>query len=150
MEYYFIIILIFFGISYKNIFKSNWRNLILSENSQNESSLIIIAGKKMKFSNFSFSPNFLINYLKGSNTLFLLGFDLDYEDKIGIGFISKNSQALISRFKINFSNNFKIIYGYEFRYSSLAINTTNSHEFLISYHTSIVEKFKRTSLISYF
>lgn len=140
----------FFGISYKNIFKSNWRNLILSENSQNESSLIMTAGKKMKFSNFSFSPNFLINYSKGSNTLFLLGLDLDYQDKIGIGFISKNSQALISRFKINFSNNFKIIYGYEFRYSSIVINTTNSHEFLISYHTSIVEKFKRTSLISYF
>ena len=140
----------FFGISIKNIIESNWSNLILSQNSQNESSFILTAGKKMNFSNFSFSPNFLINYIKGTNTLFLLGIDIDSQDKIGIGFIFKNSQALISRFKINLNNNFKIIYGYEFRYSPLAINTTNSHEFLITYHTSIFEKFKRTSLISYF
>ena len=140
----------FFGFSYNNILNRNWRKIILSENSQTESSIIISGGKIIKFSNFSFSPNFLINYSTNFNTLFLLGIDLDYQNKLGIGLISKNDNALISRLKINLTNNFKIIYGYEFRYTSLAINTTNSHEFLISYHSSIVEKMKRSKLVSYF
>ena len=85
-------------------------------------------------------------FLQNITPLLLLGFDVGYKNILNIGFATKNEESLLSRLKINISENIHIAYGFELSYFSKISNGTNAHELMFSYHTSIVEKFKRTSL----
>ena len=67
-----------------------------------------------------------------------------------LGRVQKLEKAIQSRLKVNLSSKIMITYGYEFYYSSNEINPINSHEFLLTFRSSIVEKLKRSTIISYF
>ena len=140
----------FIAFSSKQLIQNNWRNIVNSELSTNKTSYLLLLGKKLKSSKLIFSPNLLIDFSKDQNTLILLGLDISYKDLLSAGFLTKNDESLISCLKFNISENLKIIYAFEFTYSSSILNGTNSHEFMFSYHTSIVEKMKRSNLVSYF
>ena len=140
----------FIAFSSKQLFKNNWRNIINSDLSKNTTSYLLICGKKIKFSEFILAPNLLINFSPNITPLLQLGLDIGYKNILNIGFATRNEESLVSRLKIYISENIHIAYGFELSYFSKISNGTNAHELMFSYHTSIVEKMKRTNLVSYF
>lgn len=140
----------FVALSTKQLTQNNWRNIIKSELSSNVTSYILLFGKSLKNDVIVLSPNFLIDYHPKLPTLLLLGFNVSYRNIFNIGMLTKNEDSFISTLKINVNENIHFLYGYEFSYSSKNPVRTNAHEFMISYHTSVVEKMQRTNLISYF
>jgi len=140
----------FFGLSATNVLENNWKNLVGSQLSKTESSITLLLGRKFHISNFVFSPTLLLNRYSKNNTLLLLAIDLEYNNLLTLGLSLKNDDAIQSRLKVNLSSKIMITYGYEFYYSSNEINPINSHEFLLTFRSSIVEKLKRSTIISYF
>ena len=140
----------FVAVSSKQLFQNNWRNIVNSELSKNITSYILLFGKKIKLADIILSPNLLIDFSPKLNTLLLLGLDFSYKNIINLGIATKNEQSIISSLKFNIRENIRISYSYDFTHSSYVSNGNNGHELMFSYHTSIVEKMKRTSLVSYF
>lgn len=140
----------FIAFSSKQLFKNNWRNIVSSELSKNITSYLLLFGKKIKFSEITLSPNLLIDFSPKFNTLLLLGLDVCYKNILNIGIATRNEESLVSRLKLNITENIHVAYGFEFNYSSKISFGTNAHELMFSYHTSIVEKMKRTNQVSYF
>jgi len=140
----------FLGFSSKQFFKNNWRNAVNSDLSKNITSYVLLYSNKIKFSEIILSPNLLIDFSPKITPLLLLGLDVCYKNILNIGIATRNEESLVSRLKINISENIHIAYGFEFNYSSKISFGTNAHELMFSYHTSIVEKMKRTKLVSYF
>jgi type IX secretion system PorP/SprF family membrane protein len=140
----------FIAFSSKQLFKNNWRNIVSSELSKNITSYLFLFGKKIKFSEIILSPNLLIDFSPKLNPLLLLGLDVCYKKILNIGIATRNEESLVSRLKFNISENIRVAYGFEFNYSSKISFGTNAHELMFSYHTSIVEKMKRTNQVSYF
>jgi type IX secretion system PorP/SprF family membrane protein len=54
----------FFGISTKQVFQNNWKKIINSDLSQNESSIVFIAAKKIALSNIGFTPNIMLDFTR--------------------------------------------------------------------------------------
>ena len=79
-----------------------------------------------------------------------IGLDVCYKKILNIGIATRNEESLVSRLKFNITENIHVAYGFEFNYSSKISFGTNAHELMFSYHTSIVEKMKRTNQVSYF
>lgn len=140
----------FFGLSANNVLENNWKNLVGSQLSKTESSITLLLGRKFYISSFVFSPTLLLNRYSKSNTLLLLAIDLEYNNLLTLGLSLKNDDAIQSRLKVNLSSKIMITYGYEFYYLSNEINLINSHEFLLTFRSSIVEKLKRSTIVSYF
>jgi type IX secretion system PorP/SprF family membrane protein len=140
----------FFGLSANNVLENNWKNLVGSQLSKTESSITLLLGRKFYISSFVFSPTLLLNRYSKSNTLLLLAIDLEYNNLLTMGLSLKNDDAIQSRLKVNLSSKIMITYGYEFYYLSNEINPINSHEFLLTFRSSIVEKLKRSTIVSYF
>jgi type IX secretion system PorP/SprF family membrane protein len=140
----------FFGLSANNVLENNWKNLVGSQLSKTESSITLLLGRKFYISSFVFSPTLLLNRYSKSNTLLLLAIDLEYNNLLTLGLSLKNDDAIQSRLKVNLSSKIMITYGYEFYYLSNEINPINSHEFLLTFRSSIVEKLKRSTIVSYF
>jgi type IX secretion system PorP/SprF family membrane protein len=140
----------FLGFSSKQIFKNNWRNAVKSDLSKNITSYVLLYSNKIKFSEIILSPNLLIDFSPKITPLLLLGLDVCYKNILNIGIATRNEESLVSRLKINISENIHIAYGFEFTYLSKISFGTNAHELMFSYHTSIVEKMKRSKLVSYF
>lgn len=140
----------FFGLSANNVLENNWKNLVGSQLSKTESSITLLLGRKFYISSFVFSPTLLLNRYSKNNTLLLLAIDLEYNNLLTLGLSLKNDDAIQSRLKVNLSSKIMITYGYEFYYLSNEINLINSHEFLLTFRSSIVEKLKRSTIVSYF
>jgi type IX secretion system PorP/SprF family membrane protein len=140
----------FFGLSANNVLENNWKNLVGSQLSKTESSITLLLGRKFYISSFVFSPTLLLNRYSKNNTLLLLAIDLEYNNLLTLGLTLKNDDAIQSRLKVNLSSKIMITYGYEFYYLSNEINPINSHEFLLTFRSSIVEKLKRSTIVSYF
>ena len=140
----------FIAFSSKQLFKNNWRNIINSDLSNNSTSYLILCGKKIKFSEVILTPNFLMDFSPKFTPLLLLGLDVNYKNIFNIGIATRNEESLVSRLKINISENIHIAYGFELNYSNRIFLGTNAHELMLSYHTSIVEKMKRSNQVSYF
>ena len=140
----------FFGLSASNVLENNWNNLVSSQLSKTESIITLLLGRKFHFSSFVFSPTLLLNRYSKNNTLLLLALDLDYNNLLTLGLSIKNDDAIQSRLKVSLSSKVMITYGYEYYYLSNEINPINSHEFLLTFCSSIFEKSKRSTIVSYF
>jgi type IX secretion system PorP/SprF family membrane protein len=140
----------FISFSTKQLFESNWRKIVKSDLSKNINSYVFLFTKKLIFSDVSLSPNLLIDFSPQFNTLIILGLDFNYNNFLNIGISTKNDNSFISKLKLNISNNLKISYAFEFPYSSYVFSLINNHELMITYRTPILEKLKRTNLVSYF
>tara|TARA_B110001452_G_scaffold145048_1_gene120578 strand:+ start:121 stop:327 length:207 start_codon:yes stop_codon:yes gene_type:complete len=59
-----------FGISVKQLFENNWNGLVNSDLSKNKASFIIMVGKKIKLSNYTFSTIIMTTFTGRINPVF--------------------------------------------------------------------------------
>ena len=140
----------FFGFSIKQLFENNWNNILRSNLSKNKASFIFMGGKKIKLSNYTFSPTIMATFTGGIKPVFLLGFQADYKEVFGFGLFVKNENLFSSQMKINVSKNIQLSYAHDLFISNFSNSNLNSSEFMIIYTNSIPIKINRSNPIIYF
>ena len=140
----------FFGISAKQLFQNNWKKIINSELSQNESSIVFIAAKKIVLSNIGFTPNIMLDFTGQFKPKLIAGLKIDYKQVISTGIALRNENSVLGQFKIMFTNNLQITYAHDFSFSNILLRPLNSSEFMVSYISSIRENNKHKNTISFF
>ena len=95
----------FFGISAKQVFQNNWKKIINSDLSQNESSIVFIAAKKIALSNIGFTPNIMLDFTGQFKPKLIAGLKIDYKEIISTGIAIKNENSVLVQFKIMFNKN---------------------------------------------
>ena len=140
----------FFGISAKQLFQNNWKKIINSELSQNESSIVFIAAKKIVLSNIGFTPNIMLDFTGQFKPKLIAGLKIDYKEIISTGIAIRNENSILGQFKIMFTKNFQITYAHDFSFSNILLRPLNSSEFMVSYISSIRENNKHKNTISFF
>ena len=140
----------FFGVSIKQLFENNWNNLVSSNLSKNKASFILMGGKKIKFSNYTFSPTIMTTFTGGIKPVFLLGFQAEYKEVFAFGLYIKNENLFSSQIKINISKNIQLSYAHDLFISNFSNSNLNSSEFMIIYTNSISKKINRNNPIIYF
>ena len=140
----------FFGFSIKQLFENNWNNILRSNLSKNKASFIFMGGKKIKLSNYTFSPTIMATFTGGIKPVFLLGFQADYKEVFGFGLFVKNENLFSSQMKINISKNIQLSYAHDLFISNFSNSNLNSSEFMIIYTNSIPIKINRSNPIIYF
>ena len=140
----------FFGFSIKQLFENNWNNLFRSNLSKNKASFILMGGKKIKLSKYTFSPTIMATFTGGIKPVFLLGFQADYKEVFGFGLFVKNENLFSSQMKINISKNIQLSYAHDLFISNFSNSNLNSSEFMIIYTNSIPIKINRSNPIIYF
>ena len=140
----------FFGISAKQLFQNNWKKIINSDLSQNESSIVFIAAKKIVLSNIGFTPNIMLDFTGQFKPKLIAGLKIDYKEIISTGIAIRNENSILGQFKIMFTKNFQITYAHDFSFSNILLRPLNSSEFMVSYISSIRENNKHKNTISFF
>ena len=140
----------FFGISAKQIFQNNWKQIINSDLSRNESSFVFIAAKKILLRNVDFTPNVMFDFTGQFKPKLIAGLKIAYKQFISTGIAVRNVNSLLCQFKIMFSNNLQITYAHDFSYSNILLGPLNSSEFMVSYISPIRENNKHKNIISFF
>ena len=140
----------FFGISTKQIFQNNWKKIISSDLSQNESSLVFIAAKKILLRNVDFTPNVMFDLTGQFKPKLIAGLKIAYKQYLSTGFAVRNVNSVLGQFKIMFPNNLQITYAHDFSFSNILLGPLNSSEFMVSYISSIKENNKHKNTISFF
>ena len=140
----------FFGISAKQIFQNNWKQIINSDLSQNESSFVFIAAKRILLRNVDFTPNVMFDFTGQFKPKLIAGLKIDYKQFISTGIAVRNVNSVLGQFKIMFSNNFQITYAHDFSFSNILLGPLNSSEFIVSYISPIRENNKHKNIISFF
>jgi type IX secretion system PorP/SprF family membrane protein len=140
----------FFGISAKQIFQNNWKQIINSDLSQNESSFVFIAAKRIFLRNVDFTPNVMFDFTDQFKPKLIAGLKITYKQFISTGIAVRNVNSVLGQFKIIFSNNLQITYAHDFSYSNILLGPLNSSEFMVSYISPIRENNKHKNIISFF
>ena len=140
----------FFGISAKQIFQNNWKQIINSDLSRNESSFVFIAAKKILLRDFDFTPNVMFDFTGQFNPKLIAGLKIAYKQFISTGIAVRNVNSVLGQFKIMFSNNLQITYTHDFSFSDILLGPLNSSEFMVSYISPIRENNKHKNTISFF
>ena len=140
----------FFGISTKQIFQNNWKKIINSDLSQNESSLVFIAAKKILLRNVDFTPNVMFDLTGQFKPKLIAGLKIAYKQFLSTGFAVRNFNSILGQFKIMFPNNLQITYAHDFSFSDILLGPLNSSEFMVSYISPIRENNKNKNTISFF
>ena len=140
----------FFGISAKQVFQNNWKKIINSDLSKNESSLVFIAAKKILLGNIGFTPNVMLDFTGQFNPKLIAGLQINYKQFISTGFAVRNDNSVLGQFKIILTKNLQIIYAHDFSFSNILLRPLNSSEFMVSYISSIREINKHKNTISFF
>ena len=140
----------FFGISAKQIFQNNWKQIINSDLSRNESSFVFIAAKKILLRNVDFTPNVMFDFTGQFNPKLIAGLKIAYKQFLSTGIAVRNVNSFLGQFKIIFSNNLQITYAHDFSYSNILLGPLNSSEFMVSYISPIRENNKHKNTISFF
>ena len=140
----------FFGISTKQVFQNNWKKIINSDLSQNESSIVFIAAKKIAFSNIGFTPNIMLDFTGQFKPKLIAGLKIDFKEIISTGIAVRNENTVLGQFKIMFTKNLQISYAHDFSFSNILLWPLNSNEVMVSYISSIRENNKYKNTISFF
>lgn len=140
----------FFGISAKQVFQNNWKKIINSDLSQNESSIVFIAAKKIALSNIGFTPNIMLDFKGLFNPKLIAGLKIDYKEIISTGIAIKNENSVLGQFKIILTKNLQISYAHDFSFSNILLTPLSSSEFMVSFISSIRENNKHKNTISFF
>lgn len=140
----------FFGISAKQVIQSNWKKIINSDLSQNESSIVFIAAKKIALSNIGFTPNIMLDFTRQFKPKLIAGLKIDFKEIISTGIAVRNENSILGQFKIMFNKNLQISYAHDFSFSNILLVPLNSSEFMVSYISSISENNKHKNTISFF
>jgi len=140
----------FFGISAKQVFQNNWKKIINSDLSQNESSIVFIAAKKIALNNIGFTPNIMLDFTGQFKPRLIAGLKIDYKEIISTGIAIRNENSVLGQFKIMLSKNLQISYAHDFSFSNILLKPLNSSEFMVSYVSSIRENNKHKNTISFF
>lgn len=140
----------FFGISAKQVFQNNWKKIINSDLSKNESSLVFIAAKKILLGNIGFTPNVMLDFTGQFNPKLIAGLQINYKQFISTGFAVRNDNSVLGQFKIILTKNLQITYAHDFSFSNILLRPLNSSEFMVSYISSIREINKHKNTISFF
>ena len=140
----------FFGISAKQVFQNNWKKIINSDLSKNESSLVFIAAKKILIGNIGFTPNVMLDFTGQFNPKLIAGLQINYKQFISTGFAVRNDNSVLGQFKIILTKNLQITYAHDFSFSNILLRPLNSSEFMVSYISSIREINKHKNTISFF
>jgi type IX secretion system PorP/SprF family membrane protein len=140
----------FFGISAKQVFQNNWKKIINSDLSKNESSLVFIAAKKILIGNIGFTPNVILDFTGQFNPKLIAGLQINYKQFISTGFAVRNDNSVLGQFKIILTKNLQITYAHDFSFSNILLRPLNSSEFMVSYISSIREINKHKNTISFF
>ena len=139
-----------FGISAKQVFQNKWNKIINSDLPQNESSIVFIVAKKIKFSNISFIPSAMFDYTGNFKPKFIAGLQIDYKEIIATGIALRNENTVLGQLKIMFTKNVQFLYAHDFSFSNILLKPLNSSEFMITYSSLITEKNKYKNTISFF
>ena len=140
----------FFGISTKQVFQNNWKRIINSDLSQNESSIVFIAAKKIALSNIGFTPNIMLDFTRQFKPRLIAGLKIDFKEIISAGIAVRNENTVLGQFKIMFTKNLQISYAHDFAFSNILLRPLNSNELMVSYISSIKENNKHKNTISFF
>lgn len=140
----------FFGISAKQVFQNNWQKIINSDLSQNESSIVFIAAKKITLINIGFTPNIMLDFTGQFKPKLITGLKIDYKEILSTGIALRNENSVLGQFKIMFTKNFQITYAHDFSFSNILLRPLNSSEFMVSYISSIREINEHKNTISFF
>jgi type IX secretion system PorP/SprF family membrane protein len=140
----------FFGISAKQVFQNNWKKIINSDLSQNESSIVFIAAKKIALSNIGFTPNIMLDFKGLFNPKLIAGLKIDYKEIISTGIAIKNENSVLGQFKIILTKNLQISYAHDFSFSNILLTPLSSSEIMVSFISSIRENNKHKNTISFF
>ena len=140
----------FFGISTKQVFQNNWKKIINSDLSQNESSIVFIAAKKITLTNIGFTPNIMLDFTGQFKPKLVAGLKIDFKEIISTGIAVRNENSILGQFKIMFNKNLQISYAHDFSFSNILLGPLNSSEFMVSYISSISENNKHKNTISFF
>ena len=140
----------FFGISAKQVFQNNWKKIINSDLSQNESSIVFIAAKKIALNNIGFTPNIMLDFTGQFKPKLIAGLKIDFKEIISTGIAVRNENTVLGQFKIMFTKNLQISYAHDFSFSNILLRPLNSNEFMVSYISSIRENNKHKNTISFF
>jgi type IX secretion system PorP/SprF family membrane protein len=140
----------FFGISTKQVFQNNWKKIINSDLSQNESSIVFIAAKKIALSNIGFTPNIMLDFTRQFKPRLIAGLKIDFKEIISAGIAVRNENTVLGQFKIMFTKNLQFSYGHDFSFSNILLRPLNSNELMVSYISSIRENNKHKNTISFF
>ena len=132
----------FLGISVKQLFENNWNTLVNSNLSKNKASFILMGGKKIKLSNYTFSPTLMTTFTGGIKPVFLLGFQAEYKEVFGFGLFVKNENLFSSQMKINVSKKIQLSYAHDLFISTFSNSNLKSSEFMIIYTNAISKKNK--------
>ena len=140
----------FFGISTKQVFQNNWKKIINSDLSQNESSIVFIAAKKIALSNIGFTPNIMLDFTRQFKPRLIAGLKIDFKEIISAGIAVRNENTFLGQFKIMFTKNLQFSYAHDFSFSNILFRPLNSNELMVSYISSIRENNKHKNTISFF
>ena len=140
----------FLGISTKQVFQNNWKRIINSDLSQNESSIVFIAAKKIALTNIGFTPNIMLDFTGQFKPKVIAGLKIDFKEIISTGIAVRNENSILGQFKIMFNKNLQISYAHDFSFSNILLEPLNSSEFMVSYISSISENNKHKNTISFF
>jgi type IX secretion system PorP/SprF family membrane protein len=140
----------FFGISTKQVFQNNWKKIINSDLSQNESSIVFIAAKKIALSNIGFTPNIMLDFTRQFKPRLIAGLKIDFKEIISAGIAVRNENTFLGQFKIMFTKNLQFSYAHDFSFSNILLRPLNSNELMVSYISSIRENNKNKNTISFF
>jgi type IX secretion system PorP/SprF family membrane protein len=140
----------FFGISTKQVFQNNWKKIVNSDLSQNESSIVFIAAKKIALNNIGFTPIIMLDFTGQFKPKLIAGLKIDFKEIISTGIAVRNENTVLGQFKIMFTKNLQISYAHDFSFSNILLRPLNSNELMISYISSIRENNKHKNTISFF
>ncbi|MDG1690218.1 MAG: PorP/SprF family type IX secretion system membrane protein [Flavobacteriales bacterium] len=140
----------FFGFSAKQVFQNKWTKIINSDQSQNESSIVLIAAKKIVLSNIGFTPNIMLDFTGQFKPKLIAGLKIDYKQVVSSGIAIRNENSILGQFKIMFNKNLQITYAHDFYFSNILLGPLSSSEFMVSYVSSIRENNKHKNTISFF
>ena len=140
----------FLGISTKQVFQNNWKRIINSDLSQNESSIVFIAAKKIALTNIGFTPNIMLDFTGQFKPKVIAGLKIDFKEIISAGIAVRNENTVLGQFKIMFTKNLQFTYAHDFSFSNILLRPLNSSEFMVSYISSIRENNKHKNTISFF
>ena len=140
----------FFGISTKQIFQNHWKKIINSDLSQNESSLVFLAAKKILLRNVDYTPNIMFDFTGQFKPKIIAGLKIAYKQFISTGIAVRNMNSVLGQFKVMFPNNLQISYAHDFSFSNILLGPLNSSEFMVSYISPIRENNTHKNTISFF
>ena len=141
----------FFGISAKQVLENNWEKIINSELSQNESSVVFIAAKKIPLRNIGFTPNIMLDFTGKFKPKLIAGLKIHYKEVLSTGIAIRNENSILGQLKINVTNNLQITYAHDFfLFPNILLSPLNSSEFMVSYISSVIENNKHKNSISFF